>query len=385
MKARIPLHTPRARQAAFSLVELMVAMTLSLILVAGALSIIYSTRLTTAENERVARIQEAGRTAFELIMQDARATGYVGCTHQHTDNSTIPPVSNVNTGLNSTTLLWNFKQPVYGFEAGAAAWTPALDAAIPATSPTPTAGNDILVLRTARPGAPTFRTRAAIPSPILTGDSPIPVDRDPSLSLTPGTPAIISDCNNAAIFVVTGFAGAGATASISHAQGGAPVGNVDAFLNPKAHSFAAGSLVQPIQTVIYYIASCQAPLDGVVCTAVTPPALWEIVGGSAPQELIQGVEAMQLRYGVNSTNNANLLADQYLTASDIDGLSLWGSVVSVNLAVLVRSIDEYGQDKDTRTYQLLGGGAQGGTYGPFNDRRSRSVFTTTITFRNDTT
>ena len=45
--------------AGFSIVELMVAMTLSLVLLAGALSILYSTKLTSSENDRTARIQEA--------------------------------------------------------------------------------------------------------------------------------------------------------------------------------------------------------------------------------------------------------------------------------------------------------------------------------------
>src|SRR5882757_9465560 len=153
MKPCIAMTQPMTRPAAgFSLVELMVALTLSLILVAGALSILYSTKLTSAENERVARMQEAGRTAFELIMEDARTTGYMGCTHPHTDTSVTPAASSVNSGLASSTLLWNFLQPVYGFEAVGAAWSPALDLAIPATDPTPVAGSDILVLRSARSG-----------------------------------------------------------------------------------------------------------------------------------------------------------------------------------------------------------------------------------------
>jgi type IV pilus assembly protein PilW len=382
MKPRIPTLQPRSA-AGFSLVELMVALTLSLILVAGALSILYSTKLTSAENERVARIQEAGRTAFELMMQDARAAGYMGCTHPYTDTSTSPSTSNVNSGLTSGTLMWNFLQPVYGFEATGGAWSPVLDAAIPASSPTPATGSDILVLRTARPGTPTFRTNA-----IFGSTADIPVDRDPnSALLAPGTTAIISDCNNAAVFAVTGFGPAGSTATISHAGGGAgPAVNANDFLVPQSHSFAIGSIVQPVQTVVYYIASCQAPLDGVICKAVTPPALWQIVGGSTPQELIQGVEAMQLRYGVDSTNNPNMLADQYLTADAVQAGNWWGNVVSVNLAVLVRSVDEYGTEKDKKVYQLLGGaGAGGANFGPFNDRRNRSVFTTTITLRNDTT
>jgi len=56
------------------------------------------------------------------------------------------------------------------------------------------------------------------------------------------------------------------------------------------------------------------------------------------------------------------------------------------VAVLARSIDENGVGKDKQTYLLLGGTAgNGANYGPFNDRRLRAVFTTTITLRNSTT
>jgi type IV pilus assembly protein PilW len=376
MKSPIPTRQLSVHaMAGFSLVELMVALTLSLILMAGALSILYSTKLTSAENERVARVQEAGRTAFELIMQDVRAAGYLGCTRPSVDNTTSPPTNSFTNGLsNNTLLLWNFGQPVYGFEAtSATAWTPALDAvAIPA-SPAPSGLNDVLVLRASRPGSPVFRTNTP-----FAADAAIPVDRDPNVMLTipPQTPMVISDCRGAAVFAATAFGPTGGTATISHGTGGTGAVNSDSAL---ARTFDVDALVQPIQTVIYYIASCTAVGDN--CLAVTPPALWQIVGNGAPQELVQGVEGMQLLYGVDT--DGDLLANSYQKASDVAD---WTTVVSVNIAVLTRSIDETGVEVDKKTYSLLGGTAAGGyDYGPFNDRRQRAVFTTTITLRNGTT
>jgi prepilin-type N-terminal cleavage/methylation domain-containing protein len=69
-----------SHQRGFSLVELMVALTLSLVLMAGALSVLYSSRLSYRENDRIARLQEAGRTAVELLLRDARPAGYIGCS-----------------------------------------------------------------------------------------------------------------------------------------------------------------------------------------------------------------------------------------------------------------------------------------------------------------
>ncbi len=365
MSASRVLATRRA-MIGFSIVELMVAMTLSLILMAGALSILYSTKLTSAENERVARIQEAGRTAFELIMQDTRAAGYVGCAKTLVDTHTNPPASTFSNGLTSTALLWNFGQSVYGFHAtSGTAWTPSLDTAIPAT-PAPVGGSDILVLRVARPGAPVFRTNAT-----FAVGAAVPVDRDSNGGvLSAGDTVIISDCRGAAAFAVRGYTPAGTTATIDHGAGAGTPQNSSANL-PRA--FGIGSVVQPVQTVVYYIASCAAVATN--CTTATPPGLWQIAGSSAPQEIIQGVVAMQVMYGVDT--DADLLANTYKTA---DQVTDWSTVVSVNIAVLVQSLTETGVEVDKRTYSLLGT-----NYGPYNDRRQRSVFTTTITLRNDTT
>ena len=359
--------TPGFRMRGFTLVELMVSMTLSLILLAGALSILYSTKLTSSENERVARIQEAGRTAMELIRQDARAAGYAGCARPHNASSGW---TFTTTGLNSTALLWDFSKPVYGFEAtSATAWTPALDPVIPA-SPVPTTGSDVLVLRTARAGSPVFRTNAG-----ASGSATISVDRDPNMPLQTPTPMIIGDCQRSEVFVATVLSGTGATGSISHGTGSTPAGNSSDSLT---NGYQVGALLQPVQTVIYYVASCTAVSGS--CTALTPPALWQIVGtdqagGGTPQELIQGVEAIQLKYGVDT--DGDFLANSYVTA---DAVTDWTKVVSINMAMLIRSIDQTGVEKDNKTYTLLDA-----TYGPFNDRRSRSVYTTTISLRNDTT
>jgi type IV pilus assembly protein PilW len=366
MKSGIHMTLPTARVLrGFSLVELMVAMTLSLILMAGALSILYSTKLTSSENERVARVQEAGRTAFELIKQDTRAAGFTGCSRPYVDTSLQPPVSTFSSGLNSAALLWNFLQPVYGFEAtNSTTWAPVLDAAIPAI-PAATGGSDILVLRAARPGSPIFRVNAS-----YAVDADIPVDRDASVpDLAPGTPIVISDCRGATVVLATNFVATGATAKISHAQSGAVPGNASGSL---LRVYDKNSQIQPVQTVIYYIASCAAA--GGACTAVSPNALWQIVGSGPPQELIQGVEAMQVQYGVDT--DSDLLADQYVKAN---GVTNWNNVVSITIAILVRSIDQTGVETDKKTYSLLGT-----NFGPFNDRRQRSIFTTTIALRNST-
>lgn len=63
-------------QGGFSLVELMIAITLGMVLMGAALQFIVSTRQTYDINDDVARIQENGRIALDIIVNDLQFAGY---------------------------------------------------------------------------------------------------------------------------------------------------------------------------------------------------------------------------------------------------------------------------------------------------------------------
>src|SRR6056297_2065090 len=67
-----------ARARGFSLVELMVAITLGLLLTAGMVQLFSSSRLTFQTNDALARVQENGRFAMELLKRDLRQAGERG-------------------------------------------------------------------------------------------------------------------------------------------------------------------------------------------------------------------------------------------------------------------------------------------------------------------
>ena len=90
--------------------------------------------------------------------------------------------------------------------------------------------------------------------------------------------------------------------------------------------------------------------------------------------IADGVEDMQFRYGVDTT--ANLIADKYLTATQVDANGWWQNIVSVQLALLVRSSKNVRSTDESHTYQLLDKTVIK------NDRRQRAVFTTEISLRN---
>ena len=346
----LPVH-----QRGFSLVELMVAMTLSLVLLAGALSILYSSKVTYAENDRIARLQEAGRTVVELILRDARAAGFQGCARTGT-----LPTNGLNNVLNSpTALLWDLGQPMRGYNGSAGAWSPALPAAdIPSATP----DSDVIVLRTVREGTPSFQLRTA---PAAMTD-PLTVVRGANVGLPVGSTLVINDCQGASVFAVSNLTAVDATtATIDHAVGGIP-GNASGSLG---RIYQEGARISQVDSVIYYVRDS---------TSGVGPALWRKIGNDPEQPLIEGVENLQILYGIDT--NADMLADAYVTANVVEAGGNWANVISLTIAVLVRSENETNLELDNRTYNML---TQ--VKGPFNDRRQRSMFITTVTLRNRTT
>lgn len=341
-----------SRQRGFSIVELLVAMTLSLIVLAGVLAVMFSSKVTYNENERVGRIQENGRAAIELILRDLRGAGFPGCAQP------IPGLLQVNNMLaNPTAAAWNLTQPLVGFEGSGGIWTPTLDAAL---FPNATANNDVVLVRTIPAGMPSMRVSASV-SPTAA----IAVGKETDETLVVGTPAVISDCEFASIFIVGGFADGGATATISRSTAGGPPSNATTNLGA---TFAIGAQVAPITSIGYFIAPNPAG---------TSNSLWRVVGNAAPQEIVPGAQALQIRYGIDTDGDAEVTVNNYV---DANAVTDWDQVVSVSLALLIRSSEPNSSMLDTRQYRLLGI-----NLGPFNDRYQRSLFTTTVTLRNRTT
>lgn len=101
-----------SQQQGFSLVELMVAMTVGLILMLGATGILLSNQHTFRSTENLADIQKGGRIAIDLLTRELREVGSNAC-------GSLPLVSTVNPGAGSVGMYWN--TPIRGFDGGQAA------------------------------------------------------------------------------------------------------------------------------------------------------------------------------------------------------------------------------------------------------------------------
>lgn len=338
-----------ARQVGFTIVELMVALGLSMLLMVGVIALFVSSRTSYETTERLSRIQENGRYALDQISSDAREGGFHGCARSGVVASRAEDFQ-INTLTAPTGVLHNFANAVQGFQAdGAGGWTPAI-APITALGITPANVSDVLVLRVPRRDAIPLRvtvTQADGTSPLV---APVVAGSD----IAAGDIAMISDCEARAYFSVTGY-GAGV---VTHAASGK---NASADL---LHPFKAGAEIVTMDTIIYYLAPSTAD--------ATRTSLWRRTSTSAAEELAEGIERMEVHYGEDTTNDGRV--DRYVAA---DGVGNFGNVVSIRVAMLARATEPYGNDLDQRTYTLLER-----TVAPPADRFQRQIFTSTIALRN---
>jgi type IV pilus assembly protein PilW len=354
------------RQFGFSLVELMVAITLGLLLTGAVISVFIGSRAAYQSTSGVGEMADSGRFALNLIGESVRSAGNIAC------NSAMSATSqSVATGVPS--LVNNYGQGITGYESigttppGAAIalpanpvpgapnnWTPNLDpdmtAAIPAppNPGQPVQGSDVLVVRSSVPRvAPVYTTLDVAPGAATLAVTPLPV------AMLGGGYVAVSDCTKSVIFSLASQVAARATAVNLNA----PLIGV---------GFSAGAVVAPLTTTVYYIGTGS---DG-------DSALWRLeqVNGGPPfaaEELVPDVENMQVLYGVDS-NPPTQTATAYVTADQVGPLN----VVSIQVAVLVASPPGNKLVPAPLPFNLLGTSVT-----VPGDNRARKVFYATINLR----
>lgn len=333
----------RNRQSGLSLVELLVAVAISLVLLGGIYQIFFSSTTTYSVNTNLSRLQENARFALSFLERDVRQSGYRGCLN---DSSTF---SNL---LNSPTdFAFNFAMPLEGFDANGTSWNPTL----PTVVTLPLQRSDILALRNQVEGTVSY----------LLQDM---VALDDSLVIPPGTVntpfksaggdlGMLSDCQGATVFHVSAFDfAAGKVSHLVRTGATANPGDLDRLYKRNAE-------VSRVATVLYYVRNSP---EGVPC-------LYRKIGFDDATAMVEGVESMHILYGVDDDNDQ--AADRYLAAT---ATLPWQRVVSVRIGLLLRSLTQDPKGEiDSRVYDV-----NGQALGPFNDRHFRQVFLTTIGLRN---
>src|SRR3990167_4270191 len=100
------------RQLGFTLSELMIAMLLGLLLTGSVIGVYLSNSRTAELNTVLGELQNSSRTTFELMANDIRRSGYIGCGNA----SRVVNVLNAANVAGSAWAIWNggiegFEQP----------------------------------------------------------------------------------------------------------------------------------------------------------------------------------------------------------------------------------------------------------------------------------
>lgn len=372
-------------QRGVSLIELMVAMLLGLLLMGAVLQFYLANKSSYVNQEQNAYLQESGRYALGDIARTTRMAGVSGCSSRPIPGKPFPVINHLN-GTDYAYAL--FAVGVRGFEANGTApavgVTPADTYSITATNPAPSAtasnwtpalppstfgnslvgrviaGNDVMVVTLSTPPVP-------LVAPFTDGASfaaPVPND------LQQWDIAVVTNCQQAEIFQITNL-NSGGSRVVGSSGGGVP-GNSGPISNTgPTRDFRAGSEISSLRTYMYYVGQ----------GADLQPALFRArlsINGTnnnlaqGHEELISGVDSMQLTYGVDTDDD--FVVNSYVPASSVAN---WLQVRSVRVALLMRSPDEFLPVQDAATYAVAGT-----TIDPVNDRRQRRVFETTIALRN---
>lgn len=381
-KGRTQTRT-RGLQSGLTILELLLSMALGVALMAGISQVFVGMRQTDRTVEVASRMQEAGRFALTLLGRELRTSSYLGCSSTVGDEAfntilaTIPASFQPRTGVQG----WEADGTGTG-DTNNSSTGVAVESASSTNTSWDTSGGNILPPTNVVPDSDILRVWNVDPGIQGTVLSVIQ-GVTPSLSLSDmdiavGDILLLSDCEFIDIVQACSIAeaaGPPVTLTVALSTSCSPGNAASSQI-----VVGAGASVSKLNGTLYYVGKRNN-------AAANPPSLFRrTLGNNAlpgtTEELVEGVESMQLLYGENSDNDFRNTADRFVTA---DLVTDWTNVVSVRMELLVQSVeDNLAPAPQPYTFHGLDyDGAVGNGDLP-EDKRLRRVFTTTVNLRNRT-
>ncbi|GAB3502878.1 PilW family protein [Curvibacter fontanus] len=323
----------RRGQAGVTLVELMVAMAIGLIVVAGLAMMFANSSQAGRELDNTSRQIENGRYAVDLLSQEMAAAGFYGDVPYAGGVYTQPdPCATAIDQLGWDDASKKRPDPIEGKTASEMAGL--------GCSGNPSASSPAVVLRR------------------------LDTNTTPQASVVDSAAIAYvqtSQCNN----------DLASTAFVASTQ-------KSAFILRNLTCTGPGE-VRRYLSRIYYVASCNECSGAGVDTLPTLKRA-EVSGNKVTvTPLAVGIEHIALEYGFDTNNDGS--PDVYRTGlSGVAGAAdnAWSNVVTARVYVLARTVDEVPAHTDVKRYVM---GLQG-TLGPYNDKYKRKVFVATAKLQN---
>jgi len=295
-------------QKGLSLIELMVAMVIGLILVAGVIEIYVNSKQTYRNQDALSRLQENGRYALSTLVTKIRPAGFAGCGSLEAVETNViadPPVPST----------FNKFTAVTGYENnGGQSW----DATLPPELGAVVDDTDVITL------ARTGDCGATLAGNLEPNNANIQVDADNTCDFKQDDVLMISDCEKADVFRIVNTVSGTKIQTVTHSQGSNNANTLSKLYQEDAE-------ILDFSSETYFIRN---GASGV-------PALWVLDGtqaagaGNNPLELVEGVENLQVQYGID--DGFDSVPDRYVDA-DVAKAN-WDKVVAVRIQLLLRTIE----------------------------------------------
>lgn len=339
----------RHESSGFSLIELMIAMTIGLLLLSGLAMIFVNSSDANRELQKTAQQIENGRFAIEAVSQDLRHAGFYGHVHDLssiTMPATVPPdpceaadVSELKKAL------WF---PVQGYRGTIHATNPAANARASGLPATCTGA--LLTNANLKPGSDVLVVRRANTNALVAADTP---DLD-VFYVQAG--AIVADVQ------LGRSTSASAIGTDKNATGAASA----IFLTNTAVSPPAAP-IRRLHINVYFVAPCSAgsAANG-ACTGAagedTIPTLKRLEltssGTMTIVPLVEGIEHFKVEFGVDTAPGTVNLATGYSGDGTVDSFKIapdvadWTTVIAAKVYMLARNTDPTTGFADTKSYVL---------------------------------
>jgi type IV pilus assembly protein PilW len=375
-------------QTGVTLVELMVAMAISLFLLI-AIGLVYSSsKAGFSYANNTVRMSEDGTFALDSMSRDIRMAAYGGCAGtKFVDNPLL-------VGTKSTPKLFNATSPQFDYSVTNPAPNPFSGLALAASNAVQGFKGDDTASSTARTAmgidsSTSFTASTTMPMLYVSGGSekalqvsagtatgaaaitfpgdPLKWENDNTLAFR-----IISDCKNSEVFRSTSMNAAGSMATDK----------------PLLNGYDADAVVTTLISSTYFLAK----RNGATTSSLYRQYFngWKRVN----EELVPNVEAITFQYGLSTSciggvgppctaaNPPAFVADKYVKDTDADFATMdWSRVVSIRMGLIMVTEDNGQTAKASTTTDEIDW-IKGKYVVPTADRRLRRAYSTTVTIRN---
>ena len=324
------MNTAKRQQAGLSLIEILVALVIGSLLLLGATSLLINNKRIYQTQDQLGRMQENARFAVQRMFHDISMAGYFGCT-----GVAGVITNNLKNNLATGGADYDVSHPVEGFDN--ATGNNATDKWLPSgrtfsTSPARTCapGTDGITVRGM--SGMSYYLDSASPITSQTDDvkAVIPARMELDQAIEKDDYVMLADCKGADIFQATAVTldAGNKTLTLEHDGGD----NKTASLHKLYQDYEnrdTGTTKKSVARVArlnvnrYYIAPGSK-------------------GGTSlyrnNEELVEGVQDMQLLYGIDSATDNNATPDLYVNAAGVG--TNWSKIVSVKITLTFEPVDK---------------------------------------------